>query len=203
MLNERFRPALWKPPEWRSISSDTGAYEPGRRRPARGPLRRCVARFGDASSSGAVYRRKAGCSKKQLETLAGFITRPAIFRDHLTTTRRLKSRQPNLAYQKIRCCGLDNVGQSEARLGDFDAARLSYERSLRLAQSIQDQNEILVLHVDLGYLLLKVSDLNAAEAHIREATRLAALRKNNRAQLNPMLLEALLLDAKGRQRGCH
>jgi CHAT domain-containing protein len=62
---------------------------------------------------------------------------------------------------------------------------------------MQDQKEILDLHVDLGFLLLQSANLGAAEAHIHEATRLAALRKNNRAELNPMLLEALLLDARG------
>ncbi len=92
---------------------------------------------------------------------------------------------------------LNNAGQSEFRLGDLDAARLFYERSLSFAKSMQDQKEILDLHVDLGFLLLQSGNANAAEAHIHEATRLAALRKNNRAELNPMLLEALLLDARG------
>ncbi len=115
----------------------------------------------------------------------------------LDNYREAEKQATELGVPKDQVLWLNNVGQSEWRLRDLDAARLSYERSLRLAQSIQDQNEILVLHVDLGYLLLELNDLNAAEGHIREATRLAALRKNNRAQLNPMLLQALLLDAKG------
>jgi CHAT domain-containing protein len=96
---------------------------------------------------------------------------------------------------------LNNAGQSEARLGDLDAARSFYERSLGLAQSIQNQKQILDLNVDLGFLLLQLNNLNAAEAHIHEATRLAALRKSNRAELNPMLLESLLLDARGDKGG--
>ena len=116
----------------------------------------------------------------------------------LDNYREAEKQATELGVPKDQVLWLNNVGQSEYRLGDFDAARLSYERSLRLAQSIQDQNEILVLHVDLGYLLLlHLNDLNAAEGHIREATRLAKLRKNNRSQLNPLLLQALLLDAKG------
>jgi CHAT domain-containing protein/Flp pilus assembly protein TadD len=96
---------------------------------------------------------------------------------------------------------LNNAGQSEYRLGDLAAARSFYERALGLAQSIQNQKQILDLHVDLGYLLLQLNDVSAAEAHIHEATRLAALRRNNRAELNPMLLEALLLNAKGDRAG--
>jgi CHAT domain-containing protein/Flp pilus assembly protein TadD len=115
----------------------------------------------------------------------------------LDNYREAEKQATELGVPKDQVLWLNNVGQSEFRLGNLDEARLSYERSLRLAQSIQDQNEILVLHVDLGYLLLHLNDLNAAEAHIREATRLAALRKNNRAQLTPLLLQALLLDARG------
>jgi CHAT domain-containing protein len=119
----------------------------------------------------------------------------------LDNYREAEKRATELGVPKDQVLWSNNVGQSEFKLGDFDAARLSYERSFRLAQSIQDQNEILVLHVDLAYLLLHLNDLNAAEGHIREATRLAAVRKNNRAQLNPMLLQALLLDAKGDKGG--
>jgi CHAT domain-containing protein len=106
-----------------------------------------------------------------------------------------------LGVPKDQVLWLNNVGQSELRLGDLDAARVAYERSLSLAQSIQDQNEILVLHVDLGNLLLQMNNPNAAEVHAHEATRLAALRNKNRAQLGPMLLQALLLDARGDKEG--
>lgn len=92
---------------------------------------------------------------------------------------------------------LDNAGQSEIRLGNLDAAGAFYERSLKLAESIQDQEEVLDAHVDLGFLLLKLNNPTGAAVHIHEATRLAAIRNNNRAQLEPMLLEALLLDANG------
>jgi CHAT domain-containing protein/Flp pilus assembly protein TadD len=96
---------------------------------------------------------------------------------------------------------LNNAGQSEYRLGDLDAARPFYERSLSLAESIQDQKEILDAHVDLGLILLRLHNPTAAEAHIHEASRLAALRKNNRDKLVPLGLEALLLEAKGDRQG--
>jgi CHAT domain-containing protein/Flp pilus assembly protein TadD len=91
---------------------------------------------------------------------------------------------------------LNYAGQSEYRLGDLDATRSFYERSLSLAESIRNQKEILDAHVDLGFLLLRLGHPDAAEVHIREAGRLAALIKNDRAGLEPMLLEALLLDER-------
>jgi CHAT domain-containing protein/Flp pilus assembly protein TadD len=96
---------------------------------------------------------------------------------------------------------LNNAGQSEYQLGELDAARSFFERSLSLAQSIQDQKEVLDAHVDLGFLLLQLNKPDAAEAHVHEATRLAALRKNNRDGLEPMWLEGLLLDARGDKPG--
>src|SRR5260370_41334149 len=86
---------------------------------------------------------------------------------------------------------------SEFRLGVLAAARSFYERTLALAQSIPNQEEILDAHVNLGFLLLKSGDLNAAENHAREAIRVAALRPNDTERLEHQLLEALLLDARG------
>jgi CHAT domain-containing protein/tetratricopeptide (TPR) repeat protein len=91
---------------------------------------------------------------------------------------------------------LNNAGLSEYRLGDINAARSFYEKSLELAQSIQNQEEMLDAHVNLGFLLLRSGNLKAAEVHVNEANRIAALRRNDRAGLEPMLLNALLLNAK-------
>jgi CHAT domain-containing protein/Flp pilus assembly protein TadD len=96
---------------------------------------------------------------------------------------------------------LNNAGLSEYRLGDLEAARSYYERSLNLAESIKDQGEILDAHVDLGFLLLRAGNPDAAETHVREANRIAALIKSDRAQLEPMLLNALLLEARGDKEG--
>jgi CHAT domain-containing protein/Flp pilus assembly protein TadD len=96
---------------------------------------------------------------------------------------------------------LNNAGLSEYRLGDFEAARPFYEHSLTLAQSIQNQQLMLDAHVDLGFLLLRLGNSKAAEIHVREANRIAALGGNDRAALEPMLLNALLLDARGDMQG--
>lgn len=159
-----------------------------------------LTQFDDAS----VLARSIG-AKLALEKIVGNIGwiyyRTGDFQRSLDSYKEAEKQATELGAPKDQVLWLNNVGQSELRLGDFDAARLSYERSLSLAQSIQDQREILVLHVDLGFLFLHSGDLNAAEAHIHEATRLAALRKINKFELNPMLLEALLLDARGNKEG--
>jgi CHAT domain-containing protein/Flp pilus assembly protein TadD len=92
---------------------------------------------------------------------------------------------------------LNNAGMSEYRLGDFEAARPFYERSLALARFIQNEQLILDAHVNLGFLLLRLGNSNAAEIHIREADRIATAMKSNRETFEPALLGALLLDAKG------
>jgi len=87
---------------------------------------------------------------------------------------------------------LNNAGMSQFYLNNFTAARFSYQRALLLAEMIQNQEEILSVHVALGYLLLH-GETKAAETHILEAKRLAALRQNDTEELEPLLLEALLL----------
>jgi CHAT domain-containing protein/Flp pilus assembly protein TadD len=96
---------------------------------------------------------------------------------------------------------LNNAGMSEYRLGNFDAARSLYERTLALAQSIPNEEEILDAHVNLGFLSLRSGDWNAAEAHAREAIRVAALSKDATQELNPKLLRALLSDINGDKQG--
>jgi CHAT domain-containing protein/tetratricopeptide (TPR) repeat protein len=92
---------------------------------------------------------------------------------------------------------LNNAGLSEYRLGDMNAARSFYERSLNLAQSIENQDEIMNAHVNLGFLLLRLNKLDEAEIHVREAKNIVALRKGEGTGLEPALLTALLLDIRG------
>lgn len=96
---------------------------------------------------------------------------------------------------------LNNAGLSEYRLGNIDAARSFYQRALQLAQSIQNQQLILDAHVNLAFLLLRSDNPDAAEPHIREANGIVAQTKNDRAALEPMLLDALLLKARGNRQG--
>ncbi len=158
-----------------------------------------AARFGDASALARSVGAKLAL-EKAVGNLGWIYYKTGDFPRALTNYREAERQATELGVPKDQVLWLNNVGQSESRLGELDAARLSYEQSLSLARSIEDQNEILILHVDLGYLLLQLGNPDAAEAHIREATRMAALR-NNRAQLDPMLLQALLLDARGDKEG--
>jgi CHAT domain-containing protein/tetratricopeptide (TPR) repeat protein len=96
---------------------------------------------------------------------------------------------------------LNNAGISEYRLGDFKAARPYYEHALVLAQSLQNRALTLDSHVDLGFLLIRLGSSDAAEMHVREANRIASLENNDRAAFEPMLLDALLLEARGDQQG--
>ena len=96
---------------------------------------------------------------------------------------------------------LKDAGLSEYRLGDMNAARSLYEKSLALAQSIQNPDETLDVHVNLGFLLLRLNRLDAAQDHIRDAQKIAIERKNDRAGLRMMLLESLLLTSRGDQQG--
>jgi CHAT domain-containing protein/Tfp pilus assembly protein PilF len=96
---------------------------------------------------------------------------------------------------------LNNAGLNAYQMGDFAAARPFYERSLQLGESIQNQELILDAHVDLGFLLLRINDPSAAATHVKEANRIAALDRNKRTALEPALLDALLLDARGDKKG--
>ncbi|HEX3968190.1 MAG TPA: CHAT domain-containing protein [Edaphobacter sp.] len=158
-----------------------------------------AARFGNASALARSVGAKLAL-EKAVGNLGWIYYKTGDFPRALASYKEAEEQATELGVPKDQVLWLNNVGQSESRLGEVDAARLSYERSLSLAQSIEDQNEILILHVDLGYLLLQLGNPAAAETHIREATRMAAVR-NNRAQLDPMLLQALLLDARGDKEG--
>jgi CHAT domain-containing protein len=159
-----------------------------------------LARFGNASDIARSIGAKLAL-EKAIGNIGQIYYKTGDFPRSLDNFKEAEKKAAELGVPKDQVLWLNNAGQSEYRLGDLDAARLSYERSLGLAESIQNQKEILDLHVDLGFLLLELHNPDAAETHIHEATRLAVIRKNNRVELNPMLLEALLLDARGDKGG--
>jgi CHAT domain-containing protein len=159
-----------------------------------------LARFGEASTLAQAIG-----ARLLLEKAAGSIGfvyyKTGDFQRALSNFKEAEKQQAKLGSRIDQVRSLSNAGLSEYRLGDLDAARSLYERSLSLAQSIQDQELILDAHVDLGFLLLRLGDFNVAEMHVREANRSAALMRNKRATLEPMLLNSLLSEAKGDQKG--
>jgi CHAT domain-containing protein len=68
---------------------------------------------------------------------------------------------------------LDTAGMSEARLGNFDAARDLYSRALVLAQSLKNPSEISQVDQALASLLLHTPHPEQAEKYINEARTLA------------------------------
>jgi CHAT domain-containing protein/Flp pilus assembly protein TadD len=159
-----------------------------------------LARFGDASALARSIGAKLAL-EKAVGNIGNIYYKTGDFPRSLNNYKEAEKQAAELGVPKDQTLWLSDAGESEDRIGDLNAARSFYERSLSLAQSTQDQNQILILHIDLGYLLLKLNSPDAAQGHIYEATRLAALRKNSSAELHPMLLEALLHDAKGDREG--
>jgi CHAT domain-containing protein len=155
-----------------------------------------LARFGDASSLARSIGAKLAL-EKAIGNSGHVYYEIGDFSRSFDNYREAERQAAELGVPKDQVLWLNNAGRSEYILGDRDAARRFYERSLSLARSIQNEKAVLDLHVDLGYLLLQLKDINAAETHIREAVRMAALRKNDRDELEPMLLDALLLEARG------
>ncbi|MFL6426817.1 MAG: CHAT domain-containing protein [Acidobacteriaceae bacterium] len=68
---------------------------------------------------------------------------------------------------------LDTAGLSEARLGNFHAARDSYDRALELARSLRDSSEIGQVDQAIASLLLHTPHPQQAEKYINEARTLA------------------------------
>jgi CHAT domain-containing protein/tetratricopeptide (TPR) repeat protein len=159
-----------------------------------------LARFGDASALARSIGAKLAL-EKAIGNVGNIYYRTGDFPRSLDNYKEAEKVAAELGAPKDQTRWLDGAGESEVRIGDLDTARSFYERSLSLAQSMQDQKQVLNLHEDLGDLLLGLRNPNGAEAHIREAMRLAALQKNDRDELEPMLLDALLLDARGDQMG--
>jgi len=155
-----------------------------------------LARFGDAS----VLARATGARlalEKAVGNLGFVYYKTGDFQRSLENFKEAEKQAADLGSPIDQVRSLNNAGLSEYQLGNLDAARSSYEKSLVLAQSIQNQELILDAHEDLGFLLLRLGSLNAAEAHILEADRIATAMKSDREALEPALLNALLLDAKG------
>ncbi len=91
---------------------------------------------------------------------------------------------------------LTNAGMSQFKLNDLVSARVSYERSLGLAEGLRNSEEMLAAHLALAYLLLH-DQPSIAAVHVHEAERLARLRHDPTEELEPMLLESFLLLQQG------
>lgn len=159
-----------------------------------------LARFSDAST----LARSIG-AKLALEKAVGNVGwayyKTGDFQRSLINSQEANRQASELGSTIDQVYWLNNAGLSEYRLRDFEAALRFYERSLGLAQSIQNQQLILDAHVDLGFLLLRLGNPNAADIHVNEATRIAASMKNDRAALEPTLLNALMDDVRGDKEG--
>jgi tetratricopeptide (TPR) repeat protein len=159
-----------------------------------------LARFGEASTLA-----KSIGAKLQIEKAVGNIGfvyyKTGDFQRALTSFKEAEQQAAALDSPIDQVRSLNNAGLSEYRLGNLESARSPYEQSLGLAQTIQNQELILDPHVDLGFLLLRQGRPTAAAIHVNEANRVAALMRNDRAALEPMLLDALLQNAKGDKRG--
>jgi CHAT domain-containing protein len=159
-----------------------------------------LARFGDASTMAKSIGAKLAL-EKAVGNIGNVYYKMGDFSRALDDLKEAEKQAADLGVPKDQSLWLSGAGESEFRIGDLDAARSFFGRSLGLAQSMQNQKAILDLNVDLGYLLLKLDNPDAAEKNIHEATRLAALSKNSSAELRPLLLEALLLDLRGDKGG--
>jgi CHAT domain-containing protein/Flp pilus assembly protein TadD len=154
-----------------------------------------LARFDDTSS----LARSIG-AKLELEKATGNIGwayyQIGDFQRSLMGSKEAERQAYDLGSPSDQVHWLNNSGMSEYRLGNVAAARALYEQTLALARSIPNQEEILDAHVNLGFLLLRSGNPAAAEVHAREAIRLAGHSKDATQELEPRLLNALLLDAK-------
>jgi CHAT domain-containing protein len=89
------------------------------------------------------------------------------------------------------------AGMSEARLGNLNAARQRFDRSLALARSLKNASEITYSDQALASLLLHSQHPEGAQTYIDEARNLTRLTKDiSDGQLNNVL-EAQLLARRG------
>jgi len=155
-----------------------------------------LARFNETSS----LARSIG-AKLELEKATGNIGwayyQIGDFQRSLMGSNEAEKEASDLGSPSDQVHWLNNSGMSEYRMGDIAAARVLYERTLALSQSISNEDEILDAHVNLGFLLLRSGNPDASEVHTREAIRLAGQSKDGTKELEPNLLNALLLDSKG------
>jgi CHAT domain-containing protein len=157
-----------------------------------------LVRFGDASTIARSIGAKM-MLEKAVGNLGWVYYRTGDFQRSLINSKEAEKQASELGSVKDQVIFLSSAGLSEYRLGDLEAARSFYEQALGLAQSTQHQEVIEDSHVYLGFLLLRLNQLDAAAAHIRETTSIVGLRKYDRAGLRLMLLEALLFDKRGDQ----
>jgi tetratricopeptide (TPR) repeat protein len=158
-----------------------------------------LVRFGEASTLARSIGAKL-VLEKALGNIGFVYYKTGDFQRSLTNFKEVERQAAGLGSAIDQVRSLDDAGSSEYRLGNLDAARLLYEQSLALAQSIQNQEEILDAHVYLGFLLLRLNHPDAAEGHIRETNSIVGTRRYDRTGLRLMLLEALLSDKKGDKR---
>jgi CHAT domain-containing protein/Flp pilus assembly protein TadD len=154
-----------------------------------------LVRFGDASTLARSIGAKL-LLEKSVGNLGQIYYRTGDFQRSLTNFKEVEKQAAGLGSAIDQVRSLNDAGLTEYRLGNLDAARLLYEQSLALAQSIQNQEEILDAHVYLGFLLLRLNHPDAAEVHIRETNSIVGTRRYDRTGLRLMLLEALLFDKR-------
>jgi CHAT domain-containing protein/Flp pilus assembly protein TadD len=159
-----------------------------------------LARFSDASTLARSIGAKLAL-EKAVGNIGWVYYKTGDFQRSLINSQEANRQAEELGSTIDQVGLLNNAGLSEYQLGDFEAARPFYERALTLAQSIQNQQLILDAHVDLGFLLLRLGNADAAEIHVREANRIAGSMRNDRSALEPALLNALLLDVRGDKEG--
>jgi CHAT domain-containing protein/Flp pilus assembly protein TadD len=155
-----------------------------------------LVRFSDASTLARSIGAKL-VLEKAVGNLGWIYYRTGDFQRSLINSKEAEKQASELGSVIDQVLWLYSAGLSEYLLRDLEAARSSYEQALGLAQSIQNQEEILDTHVYLAFLLLRLNNPDAAEAHIREANRIVGTRRYDRTGLRLMLLEALLCDKRG------
>ena len=154
----------------------------------------------DRFADGAAVARKLD-ARLELEDAAGNIGwalyKLGDYQNALTNSQLAVQQSAALGVLVDQASWLNDVGLSQYRLGDFNAARSSYEQSLALARSIQNTEEIHDALVALATLSLQVGDLPGALDRAREARQLAEMRNNFSDTLRPSLIEALSVERQG------
>ena len=84
-------------------------------------------------------------------------------------------------------------GSSYYELGRLAEAKRCFEQSLKVAQALDNREEIVGIHTDLAFLLLEQGQTNVARAHSDEAIRIARASADTSGTLKPLFLQALLL----------
>jgi CHAT domain-containing protein/Tfp pilus assembly protein PilF len=92
---------------------------------------------------------------------------------------------------------LHNAGLAKYQLNSPRDAEVYYQRTLDLAREIQSPDDILDTETDLAFLLLQRGDFSAAKEKCAIAIRLANSIGDKSAVLDPMFLQALLMQRSG------